>query len=152
MVSPRREKCTLFLSCREIVCLKNEPSFPTGIYREGPLVIVSGQEDKPFTRAQKILDLLWDKEVEDVFVYLAGFSLSTSALKKEREMETTRAFLKIAIAHAEKERIHLVGCHCGLEEKKDFAEKMGMDFIVSDCGGGMTLGKIAASVLEKANK
>lgn len=152
MVSPRREKCTLLLSCREIVCLRDEPSFPAGIYREGPLVIVSGQEDKPFTQVPDIIDLLWDKKIEEVFVYLAGFSLSTNTLKKERELETTMAFLKIAIGHAEKESIHLVGCHCSQEEKKNFAEKMGMDFIVSECGGGMTLGKIAASVLEKANE
>ena len=82
-------------------------------------------------------------------MYLAGFSSSIDGAKKECDLETTKAFLKVALERAGREKTHLVGCTCDWNKKMSFAEEVGIDLIQSDCGGSETLGRIAAEALRK---
>ena len=144
-----KKKCLLLMSCHSIINPDGNLPFETGVYGEGSLVVVSGKEDVTLVQIPKILDLLWDKEGEMAFVYLAGFSSSTDTLKKENNIVTTLTFIKIALDRVRKENVHLVGCQCDWEKKKSFAKEVGLDIVHSDCGGSLTLGKIAAKALKK---
>ena len=45
-------------------------------------------------------------------------------------------------------RIHVIGCSCYGEQKKNFAEAAGFDYIqCKECGGHKTLGKIVEGIL-----
>ncbi|MEK7568589.1 MAG: hypothetical protein AAB497_00550 [Patescibacteria group bacterium] len=149
----QKRKCTLLMSCHSIINPEDNIPFETGVYGEGSLVVVSGKEDVTLVQIPKILDLLWDKEVEMAFVYLAGFSSSTDTLKKENKIVTTLTFIKIALDRVRSENVHLVGCSGDLQKKESFAKAEGLDFIGSgeDCGGSFTLGKIAVDALKKAS-
>lgn len=145
-----KKKCSLVMSCHNIINPEDNIPFETGVYEEGALIVISGQGSDPQIRVPHILDFLWDKEVE-AFVYLAGFGSSLDSLKKECKSETTMKFLKIALDCAKRENVHLVGCSCDLQKKESFAKAEGLDFIGSgeDCGGSLTLGGIAAKALKK---
>lgn len=146
-----KQKCSLVMSCGSVINPEDNLPFETGIYGGGTLVVISGNGNESLIRVPQILDLLWDKEVENAFVYLAGFGSSTDSFKKECKSETTKALLKIALDRAGKEKVHLVGCPCDLKNKKSFADEMGLGLIHSDCGGSLALGKIAAEILSKVN-
>lgn len=154
MVKPRIKKCTLLMSCRCIIGQEDDLPLRTGVYGNGSLVVVSEvseQEGGPFVKIPEIRDLLWDKEVEVAFVYLAGVSLSMDTLKKEKELEVTMALLKLALDLVDnKKSIHLVGCSCNWGKKEILAKEMGLELIRSECGGSEALGKIATEVLGKA--
>lgn len=147
-----KQKCSLVMSCSPIINPEDNLPFETGIYGGGTLVVISGNGNESLIRVPQILDLLWDKEVEETFLYLAGLSSSMDSVRKERKSETTRAFLKIALDHTKKEKVHLVGCSCDLKNKESFAKMEGLDFIGAgeDCGGSLTLGEIAAKILKKS--
>lgn len=153
MVSPRIKKCTLLMSCRCIIGQENNLPLRTGVYGNGSLVVVSDiseQEGGPFVKVPEILDLLWDKDIEEVFVYLAGISLSMDTLKKRREFEATMVLLKLALDLVDnKDSVRLVGCSCNWGKKEILAKEMGLELIQSECGGSKVLGEIAAEVLEK---
>ena len=148
----KRIKCTLVMSCHPVVNPEDNLPLETGVYKEGALIVVSGQGGDPLIRVPHILDFLWDKEVE-AFVYLAGFGSSADSLKKECKSEATMKLLKIALDWAKRENVHLVGCSCDLQKKESFAKAEGLDFIGAgqDCGGSFTLGKISVDALKKAS-
>lgn len=141
-----KKKRTLLLSCNPIINPEDGSLFETGVYGES-LVVVSLSGDGSLMRISDIPDFLWDKEIEEVFLYLAGFS-PTGSLRRGRNGETTRALLNTALDRAKKERVHLVGCPCNLQKKEIFAKELGLDFLNSDHGGILKLGKIAADVLK----
>lgn len=147
-----KKKCSLLMSCHSVINPEDSLPLETGVYGEGSLVVVSSLGNNPLIRIPDILDLIWDKEVEETFLYLAGLGSSVDTLEKECKSETTMKLLKIALECTKRENIHLVGCSCNLQKKEHFAKAEGLDFIESgeDCGGSSTLGEIAAKILKKS--
>lgn len=78
------------------------------------------------------------------YVYIGGFDS-----EEDLRFQMFQSLLGFAVRalNNDRTRIHLVGCRCGLERKKFFAEKEGFQFILSDCGGGGKLGEIARKTL-----
>lgn len=127
-----------------ILTYNDVEGFPNGVYGGGRLIVHSSDKrhfDKSASVMHNLLHQLYHRinpeDVDHVFVYV-GTNAKSQALSAARQL-------------AEESKITLVGCSCDKGEKEHFAAHRGIEFILCECGGDKTLGRIAKIVLGEAH-
>jgi hypothetical protein len=116
--------------------------FPDGIHGDGRLVVVSSEQGyHPEKEAPSVLHRLMHEiynrdgfeNVDMVYVY-SGLNAMDQAMHAAANL-------------VGRSRVTLVGCNCRQSKKEHFARNNGIEFILSECGGRSTLGRIAKEIL-----
>lgn len=89
-----------------------------------------------------------DVEIDNAYVYLGEFN----SLEDPRFKAFQASLSAVMKLIKDKSRIHIVGCHCGMDRKRHFCQHEGFDFIQSECGGDATLGRIVRDILKDVPK
>jgi len=118
--------------------------YPRGVYQyRDEKVIVHSSDKRYHSRApEKLSELMHSlygevdfEEIDKVIVY-AGLNALDGALRAAQRF-----------AHNRKD-ISLVACRCEDYRKGMFAYRRGVDMIMCECGGDITLGRMVREILE----
>lgn len=141
---------TIVLSYNEI------DGFEPGSYGNGRVVIIQADKQN-FSESdcQARLSLwfqtleLMCRHIDAVYVYMGDFDSEDDV-----RFKIFRAMYTLALSHVknDKSKVHYVGCRCGINNKRHFAEIEGINFIESECGGRTTLSSIVKEILATVPK